>query len=231
MGKYNLLIVEDHALTRFGLRTAFEEEENYNEIFEAPNAKTAFDIIAKTPVDIVIMDLGLPDINGIEAAKKIKEKHSNIKIVVLSSHEKEEDVLNSVKAGANAYCTKDINAPKLKEIVSSVLNGAAWFDPKVAQYVLDAAVSSGENTALPSKSKQTTSNKSQIKESTPEINLTAREKQVLALIVEGLSNIEIAKKLDVSVNTTKAHVCNILQKLSVNDRTQAAIKAIKDNII
>lgn len=220
MGKYNLLIVEDHALTRFGLRTVFSEEENYKDIFEAPNAQAAFDIIAKKPIDIVIMDLGLPDINGIEAAKKIKEKHSNIKIIILSSHEKEEDVLSSIKAGASAYCTKDVDAPKLIEIVSSVLKGAAWFDPKVAGYVLNAAITSGEKAAV-----------SLSKESHTDSNLTTREKQVLSLIAEGFTNTEIAKKLDVSVNTTKAHVCNILQKLSVNDRTQAAIKAIKDNII
>ena len=171
------------------------------------------------------MDLGLPDINGIDATKIIKEKHPSIKVVILSSHEQEEDVLKSLHNGANAYCTKDIEPDKLIDITKSILEGAAWFDPKVAQYVLNAARRT-ENEVK----EQPVSANSEAPKST-ENNLTVREKQVLALIVEGLTNNEIAKKLDVSINTTKAHVCNILQKLAVNDRTQAAIKALKDNLI
>ncbi len=225
MGKYSVLIIEDHALTRFGLRTAFESEEIFDRILEAQNAKNGIELIEKNPVDIVIMDLGLPDMNGIEATKLIKDKYSNIKVVILSSHEQEEDVIKSLRAGASAYCTKDVAPEKLIDIAQSVLKGAAWFDPKVADYVLKAA------TGTPSLPEQTEPEAD--KENLPDsqINLTAREKQVLALISEGYSNSEIAKKLEVSVNTTKTHVCNILQKLSVNDRTQAAIKAIKYNII
>lgn len=225
MGKYSVLIIEDHALTRFGLRTAFESEEIFDRILEAQNAKNGIELIEKNPVDIVIMDLGLPDMNGIEATKLIKDKYSNIKVVILSSHEQEEDVIESLRAGASAYCTKDVAPEKLIDIAQSVLKGAAWFDPKVADYVLKAA------TGTPSLPEQTEPEAD--KENLPDsqINLTAREKQVLALISEGYSNSEIAKKLEVSVNTTKTHVCNILQKLSVNDRTQAAIKAIKYNII
>ena len=141
MSKYNILIIEDHALTRFGLVTAFETEKNFAKIFEAANAKVGIKIMEENPVDIVIMDLGLPDINGIEATKKIKEKHSNAKIVILSSHEQEEDVIKSIKAGACAYCTKDVAPQKLVDIVNSALKGASWFDPKVAEYVLNAAVS------------------------------------------------------------------------------------------
>ena len=225
MGKYSVLIIEDHALTRFGLRTAFESEEIFDRILESQNAKNGIELIEKNPVDIVIMDLGLPDMNGIEATKLIKDKYSNIKVVILSSHEQEEDVIKSLRAGASAYCTKDVAPEKLIDIAQSVLKGAAWFDPKVADYVLKAA------TGTPSLPEQTEPEAD--KENLPDsqINLTAREKQVLALISEGYSNSEIAKKLEVSVNTTKTHVCNILQKLSVNDRTQAAIKAIKYNII
>ena len=225
MGKYSVLIIEDHALTRFGLRTAFESAEIFGRILEAQNAKNGIELIEKNPVDIVIMDLGLPDMNGIEATKLIKDKYSNIKVVILSSHEQEEDVIKSLRAGASAYCTKDVAPEKLIDIAQSVLKGAAWFDPKVADYVLKAA------TGTPSLPEQIEPEAD--KENLPDsqINLTAREKQVLALISEGYSNSEIAKKLEVSVNTTKTHVCNILQKLSVNDRTQAAIKAIKYNII
>lgn len=214
MNKYNLLIVEDHALTRFALKSAFEGSDC--DVFEAQNAALAFECVKNNKIDVILMDLGLPDVNGIEATKKIKQKHHNIKIVILTSHDKKEEVLDALKAGANAYCSKDINPLKLVEVVKSVLSGDAWFDAKVAQVVLEAA-SSGVRSF-----ESDTNN---------EANLTLREKQVLSRIVDGMNNNEIAKALDVSVNTTKAHVCNILQKLSVQDRTQAAIKAIKDKII
>ncbi len=215
MTKYNLLIVEDHALTRFALKTALETADYINQVFEAENAKTAYKTESENKIDVVLIDLGLPDIDGIQACKTLKTKNPSLKILILTSHEQEEEVINSVKAGANAYCSKDIEPEKLKDIVLSVLNGAAWFDAKVADIVL--------KTVANSEKEQKTSNE--------ELNLTEREKQVLSLIAEGLNNNEIAKKLDVSINTTKAHVCNILQKLSVQDRTQAAIKAIKDKII
>lgn len=231
MNKYSILIVEDHSLTRFGLRTAFETDKNFSSVYEAQNAKTAFELLAKKPVDAVIMDLGLPDMNGIEASKIIKEKHPSTKIIILSSHEQKDDVLNSLKAGACSYCTKDIDPEKLIETTISVLKGAAWFDPKIAQHVLNAAVNSGTNGTAKDLTPQTKNEKPQQSAKTTESNLTSREKQVLALIAQGMSNNDIAKTLEVSVNTTKAHVCNILQKLAVNDRTQAAIKAYKDNII
>jgi len=228
MGKYNLLIVEDHALTRFGLTTAFEANTNYAKIFEASNAQTAIEIVNKHPIDVIIMDLGLPDMNGIEATKIIKQKQSNIAIIILSSHEQEEDVIKSLKAGANAYCTKDVAPEKLLDIVESVTKGAAWFDAKIAKYVLNAAISNNEN---PPQATNEPKQKNKTPKPQPELNLTAREKEVLKLITDGYSNNEISKALNMSVNTAKVHVCNILQKLSVNDRTQAAIKAIKYNII
>ena len=136
MTKYNLLIVEDHALTRFALKTAFETADFVNQVYEAEDAQTAYKIEAQNKIDAVLMDLGLPNINGIEACKTLKTKKTGLKILILTSHEQEEEVIDSIKAGANAYCSKDIEPEKLKEIVLSVLNGAAWFDPKVADFVL-----------------------------------------------------------------------------------------------
>lgn len=215
MTKYNLLIVEDHALTRFALKTALSTAGFINKVFEAENAVLAYEIEETNKIDIVIMDLGLPDINGIEATMALKRKRPNIKILILTSHEQEAEVIASIKAGASAYCSKDVEPEKLINIIQSVVEGAAWFDPKSADVVLKT-VSLAE---------------AEFNANKEDLNLTEREKQVLSLIAEGLNNIEIAKKLDVSVNTTKAHVCNILQKLSVQDRTQAAIKAIRDRII
>ncbi|MCQ2744224.1 MAG: response regulator transcription factor [bacterium] len=214
--KNNLLIVEDHELTRFGLKTAFENAEYTGEIFEAESAETALDIVKSNEIHLIVMDLGLPGMNGIEATSEVKLINSEIKVVILTSHNDNQEVLNSLKAGANAYCSKEINPTRLVEVVRSVLDGAAWFDPSISHIVLEAA----------SKSQQT-------QQYVPEkdYGLTSREAQILKLITEGYSNNEIANQLFVSINTTKAHVASILQKLEVDDRLQAALKALKERLV
>ena len=212
----NILIIEDHELTRFGLKTAFETSSIAGKIFEADSAESGLDIISNNEINLIIMDLGLPGMNGIDATKKIKDMNKDIKIVVLTSHNDEQEVLNSLKAGANAYCSKEINTKRLVEVVQSVLDGAAWFDPSISQIVLDAATKIQEpEVAKPEK----------------DYGLTSRETQILKLITEGYSNIEIANTLFVSINTTKAHVASILQKLEVDDRLQAALKALKERLV
>ncbi len=214
--KSNILIVEDHELTRFGLKTAFESCEYAGIIYEAESAETAISIINDNKIDLIIMDLGLPGMDGIEATKVIKNANPEIKVVILTSHNDETEVLNSLKAGANAYCSKEINPKRLVEVVLSVLDGASWFDPSIAHIVLDAAAKSQDNmTVKPEK----------------DYGLTSREAQILKLITEGYSNNEIANKLYVSINTTKAHVASILQKLEVDDRLQAALKALKERLV
>ena len=214
--KNKILIVEDHELTRFGLKTAFESVEFVEEIFEADSAEACFEIIDNNIVDLVIMDLGLPGINGIDATKKIRSSNSEIKIVVLTSHNDRQEVLNSLKAGANAYCSKEINPKRLIQVVNSVLDGASWFDPSISHFVLEA-VSTSQNSENPKPVK--------------DYGLTSRESQILKLITEGYSNNEIANQLFVSINTTKAHVASILQKLEVDDRLQAALKALKERLV
>ena len=214
--KSNILIVEDHELTRFGLKTAFESCDFLETIYESESAETALEIIENNHIDLVIMDLGLPMMDGIEATRRIKQQKNEIKVVILTSHNDVQEVLNSLKAGANAYCSKEINLERLINVVASVLDGASWFDPSISNIVLKAATNTHLNDASNAKTLY---------------NLTSREKQILKLISEGLSNIEIAKKLFVSVNTTKVHVASILQKLEVDDRLQAAVKALKENIV
>ena len=213
----NLLIVEDHELTRFGLKTTFEDVDFIGKIYEATCAEDAIDIFKNNPVDVVIMDLGLPNMNGIEATKVIHDINSDAKIIILTSHNDEKEVLNSLKSGANAYCSKEINLQRLVSVVQSVADGAAWFDPAIAHYVLKATTSSIDNNNL------------QISEN--QYDLTARESQILKLMTEGFSNMEIAQHLAISINTTKAHVASILQKLEVDDRLQAALKALKYKIV
>lgn len=214
--KSKILIVEDHELTRFGLKTAFDSCDWVEVIYEAESAETGIEIVENNKVDLIIMDLGLPGINGIEATSEIKELNPESKIVILTSHNDTQEVLNSLKAGANAYCSKEINPKRLIQVVQSVLDGASWFDPSIAHVVLEAAAKSQKNEVV-----------------TPEkdYGLTARESQILKLITEGLSNNEIANQLFVSINTTKAHVASILQKLEVDDRLQAALKALKERLV
>lgn len=212
----NILIVEDHELTRFGLKTTFEGVDYIGEIFEAESAETAIEIFKNNSIDIIIMDLGLPKMNGIEATKQIKSLNRDVKIVMLTSHNDEKEVLNSLKAGANAYCSKEINPQRLVQVVQSVADGAAWFDPSVAHIVLKASASTPDF-----------DNENNSKD----YDLTTREAQILKLMTEGYSNMEIAQMLVISINTTKAHVANILQKLEVDDRLQAALKALKNKIV
>ncbi len=211
----SILIVEDHELTRFGLKTAFESYDFISDIYEADSAEAGLEIIESKNVDLIIMDLGLPGMDGIEATQKIKELNKDIKVVVLTSHNDEQEVLNSLKAGANAYCSKEINPKRLIQVVQSVLDGAAWFDPAISHVVLQAATKSQVDNSYPAR----------------DYGLTSRETQILKLITEGYSNNEIANELYVSINTTKAHVASILQKLEVDDRLQAALKALKERLV
>ena len=214
--KSNILIIEDHELTRFGLMTAFEACDYAGKIFEADSAEKGVDIVKNNQVDIIIMDLGLPGINGIDATKIIKDLNKEIKVVVLTSHNDEAEVINSLKAGANAYCSKEINPKRLIQVVQSVLDGAAWFDPAISHIVLQAATKASESEEV---------------KPLKDYGLTSREAQILKLITEGYSNNEIANELFVSINTTKAHVASILQKLEVDDRLQAALKALKERLV
>ena len=128
----NILIIEDHELTRFGLKTSFEAYDFIKTIYEAESAEIALEIVKQNHVDLIIMDLGLPGMDGIEATQKIKEFNDEIKIVILTSHNDDQEVLNSLKAGANAYCSKEINPKRLISVIQSVMDGAAWFDPAIS---------------------------------------------------------------------------------------------------
>lgn len=208
--KLNLLIVEDHALTLFGLKTILNTKEFISEVFEAQNALKALSILEKNKIDIAIVDLGLPNINGLELTKKIKENYPKTKIIILTSHNNQEEVVESFKNGASAFCSKEIDTNILSEVIEHINYGALWVDPAVSNFILDCI--QNENT---------------LNEKNMDIyNFTTREKEILKLLVNGYDNAEMSKKLAVSLHTVKAHICNILQKLNVKDRTQAAIKAL-----
>lgn len=215
-----VIIIEDYKLTRVGLRYALNEIENINVIAEAQNAEAGLELIRTEQPDVVLMDLGLPGINGLEATMKVKAISPNTKVIILTSHDREEEVIASLGSGASGYCLKDIDPITLSNVIKNVAKGACWIDSNVAHLALKL-FPKPENTEIMS-SGHNLDNKAK---------LTERESEVLKLLVQGKSNTEIAQELIVSVHTAKAHVCSILQKLCVDDRVQAAVKAIKEGIV
>lgn len=213
-------IIEDFKLTRVGLRCALNENEDLKVVAEAEDAIEGLRLIEREKPDVILMDLGLPGMNGIEATVKVKEMMPQVKVIALTSHDREEEVIAALSSGASAYCLKDIDPTKLADVVRDVATGVCWIDPMVSQMALNSFPKIENIGFLPNKS-----------QSEGRVPLTEREYEVLKHLVAGKSNTEIAKELIVSVHTAKAHVCSILQKMCVNDRVQAAVKAVKEGMV
>ena len=213
-----VVIIEDYKLTRVGLRMALNEYDALEVIGEAEDAETGIELIKKLKPQIVLMDLGLPGMSGLEATQKVLEIAPETKIIVLTSHGQEDEVLAALGTGAKAYCLKDISPETLALVIQNVALGGCWLDPNIANYVLNT---------LPVPEFLDISSSANMQK----VQLTERETEVLRLLVKGKSNTEIAKELIVSVHTAKAHVCSILQKLCVDDRVQAAVKAVKEHLV
>ena len=221
----SVIIIEDFKLTRVGLRCALNANEDIKVVAESENAADGLELIKQHTPDVVLMDLGLAGMNGIEATVKIMEmnklnKDKDIKVIALTSHDREEEVIAALSSGAMAYCLKDIDPAKLADVIRDVKNGVCWLDPLIARKALDAFPKQETIGILKDKSTEE-----------GRVPLTDREFEVLKHLVEGKSNTEIAKELIVSVHTAKAHVCSILQKMCVNDRVQAAVKAVKEGLV
>lgn len=218
MKKIRVLTVEDHSMTRLGLRIALEKSENIEIAGEASDGVTAVDIAVKEKPDVILMDIGLPYMDGITATEKIKEALPNTRILIYTSRENDEDVFSALSAGADGYIMKGTEADKLISALTAVAEGTAWLDPAIARLVLSNVNAGSKNVAVKS-------------EATDEFNLTAKECEVLGLIVEGLDNEQIADKLCVAISTAKAHVHNILQKLYVKNKHEATVKALKKGLV
>lgn len=218
--KIRVILIEDHKLMRVGLKSLFEKFDDITVITEADNGKEGIEKVRVHNPDVVIIDVGLGDISGVEAAKRILASNSNAKIIMLTSRVGENEVMESLRAGVNAYVLKDINSDMLAMVLRSVNDGAMWLDPKVVPIIRESG-----STVIPAKTK----NRANFKAT--HSNLTEREYEVLKLVVDGKSNYEIAQILKISEHTSKAHVCNIIQKLVVDDRTQAAVKALKEGLV
>ena len=185
--KIKLLMVEDHKLLRVGLKAIFEEYPSLEVVGEAEDGKKAVELAKELNPHVVLMDIGLPVMDGIEATKKIKEWNPGIKIIILTSHSDESEVMQSLAAGASAYAMKDIKTEYLIMVIQSVKEGAIWLDPAIANTVM------AKNPSLLQGKPQ-----SRASFKADHANLTEREYEVLKLVVEGRSNSEIADDLKIS---------------------------------
>jgi DNA-binding NarL/FixJ family response regulator len=182
--------------------------------------------VAESLPDVVLMDIGLPEIDGIEATQRIKKSNPSVRVMMLTSKDNEQDVLAALAAGADAYCMKGVAPETLAIAIKAVAEGTAWLDPAIARVVLQRL--QGTTVAAAGQSETTKA----LKPSPPvDCPLTPREMEVLRLIVDGHSNPDIADKLVITKATAKAHVHSILQKLCVDDRTQAAVLAMRTGLV
>lgn len=227
MENIKVLLIEDHTMTRLGLSLVLEKAENIDLIGEADDGKKGIELASKLSPDVILMDIGLPFIDGIEATKIIKSSGSLSKILIFTSRDSEDDVFSALSAGADGYIMKGATEAQITSAITAVNEGTAWLDPAIARLVL----SNIQRQEPVQNSKETTLLSQGAKSSKNTFGLTERELEVLSLIVNGLSNPQIAEKLVITRATAKAHVHSILQKLYVADRTQAAVYAMKEGLV
>ena len=234
-----VIVIEDHDLTRIGLVAALQRKEGIQVIGEAANGMQGLKLLESTKPDIAIVDIGLPDIDGVEVVRRFKQSYPEgekpaTKIVMLTMHKNQDSVLAAFAAGADSYCMKEISVDRLTDALRLTFEGNPWIDPTIANIVLQQVrqAAPGENGSEKSRHTVTIDavepEYQQLLENTP---LTERELEILDLIVAGCSNSDIAEKLYITVGTVKTHVRNILNKLCVDDRTQAAVRALRSGLI
>jgi two-component system, NarL family, response regulator LiaR len=208
-GPISVALVEDHALVRAGLRIALEALADVHVVGEASNGISAEALIVRERPTIAIIDIGLPGRDGIALTRAVKASARQTKVVILTMHEDDNVVVDALTAGADAYCVKSSDASTVIDAIRIVACGGAYFDPQIAHVVL-------RRLAAPN---------------ADESPLTPRELDVLRLIAEGLGNIAIGERLQIGMGTVKAHIRDILEKLSASDRTQAAVNALRRGLL
>jgi NarL family two-component system response regulator LiaR len=209
----SILIVDDHEVVRNGIRAYLETLSEFNVVGEAVSGEDAIGLVSELIPDIVLLDLIMPGMDGVEATRRIKQISPRTQVVVLTSYHEDAHIFPALKAGAIAYILKDMKMDKLVEVLQRALRGEVTLHPRVAARVLENI--RGENS----------------EEQALFTDLTERELDVLKLIANGMTNSQIAEKLVISENTVKGHVSNILSKLHLADRTQVAVYAWQSGIV
>ena len=212
-----ILIADDHELFRRGLRMVLEDEDDIVVIDEAGDGQAAVELAREHAPDVVVMDVRMPVLSGIEATKRIKEEEPGTRILVLTISDEEDDLYEAIKAGANGYLLKEISIDEIGSAVRSVHGGQSLISPSMASKLLD------EFAAMIKKEEE--------KEQVPAPRLTPREMEVLQHVAQGMNNREIAKSLFISENTVKNHVRNILEKLHLHSRMEAVVYAVREKLL
>lgn len=214
---WTILVVDDHSLFREGLVKLISHWDDFSVIGEVSNGAQAIEKIEALLPDLVLMDIKMPVMDGLEATEKIARQIPSTRIVMLTSSEEEEDLFRAIKIGACGYVLKDIKSDRLRELLIGAMQGEAALSSMMATKIMNEFVKS-EHTRIDSRDNALEP-------------LSERETQVLQLVVEGLTNYEISKRIFLSENTVKKHLGNILQKLHLNNRVEAAVFAVKEGII
>lgn len=211
-----ILIADDHVLFREGMRNIIHHWEDYEVIGEATNGMEVLNLARELVPDIILMDIAMPVMDGIHATKLIAGELPSIRIIMLTTSEDEEDLLNAFKCGAQGYLLKDTPSKRLHDELRRMTQGETPLSGLMATKVLKEFGHPGSQTQGPSECRE---------------SLTEREYQVLKLLVDGLSNLEIAKRVYLSENTVKKHVRNILEKFHSNNRVEAAVYAVRERLV
>ncbi len=208
----NIVIADDHSMIREGLKQLLELDENFKVIGQAGDGVECLRLLRKELPDVLLLDINMPNMNGIEVLEHLKKEYHGIKVLILTIHNEVEYLLKAVDIGCNGYVLKDSNFAMLKKAIHSVYEGDSFIQPDLIP-ILNAGLVDRDSSegALG--------------------GLTKREIEVLKLLAEGLFNKEIAYKLNISERTVKNHVSNIFKKINASDRTQAAVFAIKNNLV
>jgi len=197
-----LAVVDDHVIVRNGLEQLLATTDDIELVGMASNGLEALDLVAELEPDVVLMDLSMPEMDGVEATKRIVADHPGVRVLVLTSFSDQSRIMDALRAGAEGYLLKHSEPDEIAAAVRAVHEGGSPLDPKAARVLLDSRRTAAETDTL-----------------------TDREREVLLLVRGGLANKQIARKLGISERTVKAHLTNVFQRLGVTDRTQAALWA------
>jgi two-component system response regulator DegU len=219
MKTVKIVLVDDHTIVRDGIKSTLKDQKNFKIIGEAGNGKEAVELVKKTEPDVVIMDISMPDMNGIEATDIISKKFPHSKVIVLSMHDDETYILKSVEAGAYGYLLKDVDKNEFVRAINAVNQGDKYFNTSISSVLVSGYLNRIKS--IGSSSNQ----------SSDEYDLTKREKGILKMITDGKNNREIADGLGISIRTIETHRANIMKKLKVKNAIELVKVAIEDKIV